>query len=388
VRRLAVFLFLALWLPALALSPEVERVRALFTEPIRAEWFSKAFLAQVSAEQVAAIVRQLTAQLGAFEGVRKEGAHYAAVFEKGVVPVVIRLDERGRIAGLFFKPPRSRLRSLEEAVTALQGLPGETSLLVLEGDRPLAEHAAGTRLAVGSAFKLSVLAALLEAVENGEHSWEETLPLKTAWKSLPSGELQNWPDGTPLTLADYAGRMMAESDNTAADHLIHLLGRDRVERFAYQNRPLLTTRALFVLRTDPELKEHWLKGDEAERRAVVREAETRPLPTPEALLAAGADLRLEWRYSTRELCALAYRALKTPLAGINPGLAVRGDWKRIAFKGGSDLGVLNLTTALVAKDGRRYCVSATWNNPEGVQADRFYAVYGGVLDLLARRASR
>lgn len=387
MKRAAVFL-LALGLLVLAQSPEAERVRALFTEPIRAEWFSKAFLAQVSAEQVAAIVRQLTAQLGAFEGVRKEGAHYAAVFEKGVVPVVIRLDAEGRIAGLFFKPPRARLASLAEAKERIAALPGKTQFLVLRETTPLAWLHPGERLAVGSAFKLSVLAALLDAVENGAHGWGETLPLKAAWKSLPSGELQNWPEGTPLTLADYAGRMMAESDNTAADHLIHLLGRRRVERFAFENRPLLTTRALFVLRTDPDLKKRWKAGDEAARRAVLVEAEARPLPAPGAFLAAGPDLAVEWRYRADELCQLAYAALKTPLSGINPGLAPEGVWRRIAFKAGSDLGVLNLTTALMAGNGERYCAVATWNNPEGAEADRLYALYGGVLDVLAAGVRR
>ncbi len=382
--RRAVPFLLALFLFALAGSAEIERVRALFNEPIRAEWFSKEFLSQVSAEQVEAIVRQLTAQLGEFEGVRKEGENYAAVFEKGVVPVVIRLDAEGRIAGLFFKPPRARLGSLEAAAKALAKLPGDVSLLILAGDTPRIELNANARLAVGSAFKLSVLAALLAS----ERSLDETVPLREEWKSLPSGTLQDWPAGTPLTLAGLAGRMMAESDNTAADHLIHALGRKFVERFAYQNRPLLTTRALFVLRTDPELKARWLKGGEAERRAVIEEAEARPLPSPEKLLAAGADLELEWHYTARELCALAYQALKSPLSGINPGLARREAWKKIAFKGGSDLGVLNLTTALVAEDGRRYCVSITWNNPEGVEANRLFAIYGGILDLLTKEAGR
>lgn len=382
--RRAAPLLLALFLFAFAGSAEVERVRALFTEPIQAEWFSKEFLAQVSAEQVAAIVRQLTAQLGRFEGVRPEGERLVAVFEKGEVPVVIRLDAEGRIAGLFFKPPRARLGSLEAAQKALSELPGKVSLLVLAGDTPRAELNADARLAVGSAFKLSVLAALLAS----ERPLEETVPLREVWKSLPSGTLQDWPAGTPLTLAGLAGRMMAESDNTAADHLIHVLGRELVERFAYQNRPLLTTRALFVLRTDPELKARWLKGNEAERRAVIEEAEARPLPSPEKLLAAGDDLEVEWHYTARELCALAYQALKSPLSGINPGLARREAWEKIAFKGGSDLGVLNLTTALVAEDGRRYCVSATWNNPEGVEANRLFAIYGGILDLLAREAGR
>ncbi len=387
MRRLAALLLaLALGL-ALAQGLEAARVRALFTEPVRPEWFAKAFLNQVSAEQVAAIVKQLSAQLGRFEGVRKEGEDYIAVFERGEVPVTIRLDAEGRIAGLFFKPPRKRLASLDEAVSALGAFPGKVGFLVLEGTRPLATLHEDARLAVGSAFKLSVLAALLDAVERGERRWNEVVPLRDEWKSLPSGELQDWPAGTPLTLASLAGRMMAHSDNTAVDHLIHVLGRKRVERFAYSNRPLLTTRAAFVLKTDPELRRRWREGDEAARREVLKEAEARPLPSASRLLAALPETEVEWFYSARELCELAYGALKTPLSGMNPGLARREAWRKIAFKGGSEPGVLNLTTALLGEGGVRYCVAATWNHPE-LEPGRLYALYGGVLDLLARKASQ
>jgi len=376
---------LVISLPAQAASPEVERLKALFTEGIQADWFTEEFLRAVPLPQVKALVAGLKLKLGTLKGVQREGGRYLLVFERGEVPASITLDARGRIAGLFFHPPRKRLASLEEAKEAYSKLPGKLHFLVLKDVSPLIGLNPYARLAVGSAFKLSVLAALLDTVEKGEHAWDEVVPLKERWKSLPSGELQSWPAGTPLTLASLAGRMMAESDNTATDHLIHALGRERVERFAFKNTPLLTTKALFVLRADPKLAARYKQADPAERRNILREAEARPLPPIRTLLNAPVDLVLEWHYTARELCTLAYAALRTPLSGINPGLADKNAWAKIAFKGGSEPGVLNLTTALVGEAGRRYCAVATWNE-KGLDQDRFFALYGGVLRLLAETA--
>ncbi|WP_287417904.1 serine hydrolase [Oceanithermus sp.] len=364
-------------------AAEEARIEALFTQKIESSWFAPDFLAKVPAAQVAAIVKQLSGSLGAFEGVRPEGSDYVAVFERSEVPVSLSLDASGRIAGLFFKPPRPRLASLAEAKKRMEDWPGAKQLLVLKDGRPLVQLDPERRLAVGSAFKLSVLAAVLDAVENGALAWDRTVKLNEDQKSLPSGRLQDWPAGTPLTLADLVGRMMAESDNTAADHLIHLLGRERVEVYAYENVPLLTTRAAFVLKANPELRGRWLEAGRAERRRLVAEAESRPLPSLAELMAALPETEVEWFYSARELCELALRALDTPLSGINPGLARREAWKQVAFKGGSEPGVLNLTTALVDAAGSRYCVAATWNTAD-LDENAFYGLYGAVLERLAR----
>ncbi len=385
MKRKAIFLLaLALLGIAWARAPEAARLEALFTERPRAEWFTDEFLKAVPTAQIEAIVGQFKRTLGRFLAVRPEGEGWVVVFERGEVPATITLNAAGKIAGLFFKPPRQRLASLREAKSSLESLPGEVHFLVLEGDRPLVSLNPGARLAVGSAFKLSVLAALLDAIERGERRWDEVVRLNPAWKSLPTGQLQNWPGGTPLTLADLAGRMMAESDNTATDHLIHTLGRAAVERFAYENRPLLSTRAFFVLRSDPGLLERYTSAGLEERRKLVAEAEARPLPSVTAFYRGPWNLEVEWHYSAFELCQLAYRALSTPISGINAGLARPEAWKQVAFKGGSEVGVLNLTTALVAKDGRRFCAVATWN-ARGLRQDRLMAVYGGVLELLAQR---
>src|SRR5699024_4209612 len=116
-----------------------------------------------------------------------------------------------------------------------------------------AEHARP----LGSAFKLYVLGALGHAVATHRTSWDHKLAIHQQWKSLPSGRLQHVPAGTKLTLRQYADSMISISDNTAADHLIHFLGRDAVERQLVRfgnhhrraNTPFLTTRELFALKS-------------------------------------------------------------------------------------------------------------------------------------------
>ena len=129
--------------------------------------------------------------------------------------------------------------------------------------------------------------------------------------------------------------------------------------YAYANVPLLTTRAAFVIKANPDLARRWRESTASERRKIVADAERRPLPTVRQLFAAPPAPEVEWFYSVRELCELAQRAADTPLAGINPGLARREAWKRVVYKGGSESGVLNLTTLLEDDAGTRYCVAAT-----------------------------
>jgi hypothetical protein len=55
----------------------------------------------------------------------------------------------------------------------------------------------------------------------------------------------------------------------------------------------------------------------------------------------------------------------------------------VAYKGGSEPGVLNLTTWLLARDGRPFCVSATWNNPQArLDESQFFLLYTSLLNTL------
>jgi hypothetical protein len=45
--------------------------------------------------------------------------------------------------------------------------------------------------------------------------------------------------------------MISVSDNTAADALLSIAGRENVEKFAPRNRPFLSTREAFILKAVP-----------------------------------------------------------------------------------------------------------------------------------------
>jgi hypothetical protein len=65
-----------------------------------------------------------------------------------------------------------------------------------------------------------------------------------------------------------------------------------------------------------------------------------------------------------------------PLTSIDPGVAAPSEWDRIAYAGGSDWGATSMTTWLESKDGKSFCVSATWNETDRpIDQDTFENAY-------------
>lgn len=355
--------------------------RLFTTQPLQANWFAPIFLNQVPVAQVQQIITDLQNQLGNYQGVTLEGKAYRVVFERGSVPTQIVLDTEGRIAGLLFQSPRSKPIPLTAATEAFKALPGQVSFVVLEGSSQRAALNATAPLAVGSAFKLAVLAALKSQIALGQHTWSEVVKLQPGWKSLPSGFLQTWPQGSPLTLHTLAALTISQSDNTATDGLIGIVGREAIEAVAPRNRPFLKTREAFILKSaeQGELRRRFLAAEEGERREIL--AEVAKLPLPEGSEGTNPRaLEVEWFFSTQELCTLIEQVADLPLMRINPGVADARAWERVAFKGGSEPGVLNLTTWLQASNGKTYCVAATWNNREPLDEAQFMALYSGMIE--------
>ncbi|MEM0982258.1 MAG: serine hydrolase [Cyanobacteria bacterium P01_H01_bin.58] len=345
-----------------ALTP-VQALEQLFQgRAVQANWFAPQFLRQIPLQQIEFILTDISQSMGALQAVTPVAEGYQLTFERGSVPTQVQLNPDGQITLLFFGPPELPL-SLEEVVQMVQTFPGEASLLVMQGDSVLAEVNADQSLAVGSAFKLAILWALREAIAQGRFNWDTVVTLQSEWQSLPSGILQDWPTETALTLETLATLMIAVSDNTATDALIHTLGREAITAISPQNQPFLTTREFFalknpenasILQTFREAED----GDEAWLDALTKA----PLPGADLFLGAPIALDVEWFFSTRELCSLMAQVKDLPLMGVNPGLANPRSWQSVAFKGGSEPGVLNFTTALSTPEGDTYCVAATWND--------------------------
>jgi len=237
-------------------------------------------------------------------------------------------------------------------------------------------------LAIGSTFKLFLLAELVRQVKAGERRWTDVVTLDR--KSLTS-DRDHWPAGAPLTLHSLAALMISRSDNSATDTLLHLLGREKVETIlpalglsaqaAARNRPFLSTREAFVLKTAPDLLAPWIAADEAGRRAL--------LAGPVAAVSAdavdlsrftGAPLAIdsvEWFASANDLARTMLWLVRSgdpqvmAILAINPGFnrAVFEGWDYVGFKGGSEAGVINFTYLLRDPAGRYTVTTLGWNDP-------------------------
>jgi beta-lactamase class A len=351
-------------------------------------WFSASFLAQIPASYVDQVIAGLTKRLGAYQSVEFTPEKFVAHFSGGTDDVLIHLDADSKIDGLLFRPPVVKTASLDEALRSLARFTGTVSyVIVKEGRSESAALNPSASLAVGSAFKLAVLNALLDEVRHGSRQWNQVVPLAARWKSLPSGILRTWPNGTPLTLATYAAEMISISDNTAADALVRLVGPDALKPYAAGNDPFLTTREVFTLKSDAQtnLREAYLTANTpAARAAVLKRVDSLPLPRINQIVST-PFLGIEWHYSVRQLCSLMQRVAEIPLMTINPGLADASSFRHAAFKGGSDFGIINLTTMVTTQRGTRFCFSATLNDAKhAIDEQSFESAYGSVLPHLAQ----
>ena len=374
------------------ITPEQALSRVLGPGPVQASWFDPAFIAQIPVAQIQQVIDQYTGQNGKFQRVDKTDDGYTVFLERASFPAKAALNAQGQFTTLWFGLAQPlHAAPLEDSVKAFGQLVGKVAVVVVADGKTRASLNPDQALGVGSAFKLAIISALNSEIVAGKHRWDQVVPLNPAWKSLPSGVIRTWPDRTPLTLATLANEMISISDNTAADALLSIAGRENVEAVAPRDRPFLSTREAFILK-DPAnsaLLARYRAADPAGRRALLPEIDKLPLPDV-GIFASGKPLAtdVEWFFTPGELCALIDGVGDLGAMQINPGLASKKDWQSIAYKGGSEPGVLNFTTALTAKNGRHYCVAATWNSEGVVDENKFAVLYGGVLASLAAESTK
>lgn len=353
---------------------------------------------------------------------------YAVLSNQGSpIAVTVNVDPSGALLGLFFgQPPAERVpaETLEELVDRLEKLDAEVSISVDEIIPPaaLAESEDGAdeaedqngsasdedeeyqletvfamnpkqAMPAASASKLYILSALAKAIIEERITWEQELVITAESKSLPSGELQNLPDDSIVTVREAAQKLIELSDNTAADLLLATLGRDAVEQTVQENRaatvsgmvPFLSTKELFELAwgDQKDLAKQWSTGNASSKRAVLEELAHQPFTVEltdlsnDPVWTGGFD----WFTSANDLNrihrTLQRQALEVPelreILAANPGQGLdfgSGKWSYIGFKGGSSIGVVTLSWFAETVDGRMFTISIMAADTE---AQRFAA---------------
>jgi beta-lactamase class A len=387
--------------------------------------FDAAFLAQISPAmlnqglQAATGVKLLSIQ------VSEPDTLIALVSTSGVLPraqVTLTVDSQGLISGLRISPASAAPAPATWAGVdaAVRSVAPQVRLLVADVSngscQPVHSIDPAAAAPLGSAFKLYVLDALGTAVASGRVRWNQPVTVTAQLKSLPSGQLQNEPDGTQVSVQDTAAKMISVSDNTAANMLINLVGRPAVQAALTTtgmadpalDRPFLTTRELFILKLDqwPALANRYIAANQAGRQALLAGTiDPAPLPTLAAARAwtTPRDINsLEWFASADDICraytALAALARRPGLAPIGQVLSLNdgglaldpAQWKTTWFKGGSEPGVLTLAYLATTRAGRSYVVTVLAEDPsqpinEATAAPVLLSAIKAAFTLAARR---
>ncbi len=373
-------------MPALAqFSSDEEAIgKVLGSETVEEAWFTPQFIDQVPIAQIREITEATRKAIGPVTGIEKSGDGFVVHTATHDMPVMITRDADGAIAGMLLQPAVPHGVGVAEATEALDTLPGRVAYLVTRDGETLAARDADAELAVGSAFKLAVLAALREKIADGTASWDQVIELEARQISLPSGTLQLLPPGSPVTIHTLAALMIAISDNTATDALIDFVGRARVAELL-GTPDVNKTRELFMLKADPQMRQRYLDAGPAERDSIHKELDARPLPAANAI--PGQHVAgIEYYVPLTRLCALMETLDGEPVLGLNPGLANKNDWASVAYKGGSEGGVLNLTTRLADASGTVWCAAMTWNDGKALDETTGYTAYSSLLTAIHNQA--
>jgi hypothetical protein len=413
---------LALW-PARACATEVSAYQARASQLLAIlsapggedDFFSTLFLDAVPVEQWRALAADLRAQHGkpvARGAVQVESPTTGVVeirYERATVgfTLVVAPQAPGRVIGLQLVGTRQNSDNMDKVLAEIASLPGHAALAIARLDAAgpvwLHGHRADTLMATGSSFKLYILAELARAVAAGERRWSDVIPL--SHKSF-SGRLLTTPNEAPMTLHSLALAMVAESDNSAADTLMLSLGRMRVNAMVRASGharpdatlPLLTTAEAFALKmpANADLARRYAAATPDQRLALIAADATR-------LTAGAVDIgtvaeiptaidSIEWFATPQDMVRLLDWLRRNggdalPIMTVNPGIAPADAkrWRNLAYKGGSEPGVIAMNFLVQANNGQWFAIAASWNDSAArVDEPRFVALMTRALNLMAQ----
>lgn len=364
-----VLIFCLISISVLAETFEMEILKKLFIfQKSQLRYlFSKSFLEQVSVDQIKSVIDEYSSKLGDLNTVEKTEDGYLLIFENGTAPAQIEINDANMISSLWFGSYSLVSDNSADILAEFRELSGEVSVSVIKNNsEKIIAYRDQQKMAVGSAFKLHILKTLYREIENSKKNWDDIIEINEENRSLPSGILQDWPVGTPVTLKTLSTLMIFQSDNTAADHIIDYLGRDKIEaEFSEKNIPFLKTREFFILKfsSDKEMQNRYIKASLEEKRNILKELLIDNLENIKVGDKPVLIDKLEWFFSTEELARLIYQLKDTEEIKINPGLVQKKNYYLAGYKGGSEPGVLNFTHILQkTPESDIYAVSVTVNN--------------------------
>ena len=400
----------------LHLNNRIEQLVPLLKGQVQPDaFFTGSFLNAVPTAQFNKIVSGVIAEYGQpikVVQIDRDEANSATVkmeFEKAIATLKIATEPTApyKVSGLLLSDFAAKNDSMAKVAADFAALPGASGYMLAQiGDdgavKTLATNNADRQFAIGSTFKLYILAELANQVASGQRKWSDVTTL--AHRSFSSLGTNKWPVNSPATLHSLASWMISVSDNSATDTLLRTLGREAVERrlasIGHSNPdktlPFLTTVEAFALKANTPLRTKFLASTESKQRDILEtERAALAFEKIDSTTFNGGPVAIdtiEWFASPADLTNLM-RHIRSQrndelmaIMAINPGLpeATAAKWSYIGYKGGSENGVVSMTWLAKSKSGKWVVATGSWNDTtKSVSDSKFGALMARLLDTAA-----
>jgi beta-lactamase class A len=361
------------------------------------DYFDPTFLNAVPEAQFLKISKDIIAQYGQpirilnIDKKSQESAIVTIEFESAFGTVnlnIVRTPPFAKVNGLLFTGFTAKNDSLAKIDASFAALPGKAGYIIELLDdagrgRTLSARKPNEQFAIGSTFKLYILAELASQIDGRERKWGDVVPL--SHRSFSSPATSKWPKDSPATLQTLALQMISVSDNSATDTLLHTLGRSAVERKLAlighsapdKTLPFLSTVEAFAMKApaNKDLRDRFLKANEADQRRIIDTQHTRLglAQVDNSAFGNGPAFidTLEWFASPSDIANVMNHIRNSrndrmlQILSVNPGIPAAdvARWNYVGYKGGSETGVISMSYLLQSKSGVWYVVSGSWNNP-------------------------
>jgi beta-lactamase class A len=237
---------------------------------------------------------------------------------------------------------------------------------------------------LASIFKLYVLLAVAEAVNDGTLGWNEQLTITEANKAVGSAGFDDLEPGARVSVKDAAQQMISASDNMATDMLMARLGPGGVERALVaaghhdpsSMTPFPSTYELFAIGWGkPDVREEWKSASRAHRAEMLEHTRAIPYePDPMLNRTPASPYGIEWYGTPMDICRVhaalqvAAHGPATPVRDIlsaTPGIELdRSTWSYVGAKGGNLPGDLTFSWYAEDRAGQAWVVSYQLNWPQ------------------------
>lgn len=252
-------------------------------------------------------------------------------------------------------------------------------------EAPLSSLRENDLFAIGDGHTLLLMAALQRAIHRKEVSPTQKVALQGSDIAYDGDDLSGEKPGFQESVAGLQERVFTRLDRTAADMVLRLLGREKLDKERPAAAPFLSNRQTAWLMTLPEDKMKALTREQLLATATKLDRKGKIPP----MIAERYDHleKVEWQGNADELCDAIFEL--APVQAFRDGIASKNfrenhrGWKQAVYHAGREFGVVQ--TALLAQPNRKappVCFSLLINEPKMIDESESIEIHERALTLL------